>query len=70
MTTRRRPSASQSPARRFLVGPAGREVDRLDVQRVAPVGLLADHTSEHRFFRLDPEGKNSITRWISSLTTA
>jgi hypothetical protein len=28
------------------------ELDLLDVQDVAPVGLVADHASEHRF-RLD-----------------
>jgi hypothetical protein len=58
-----------APAGWFLVGRTGSRLDRLDVQDVPPVGLVADHASEHRF-RLDSREGNSITRSLSSLTTA
>jgi hypothetical protein len=59
-----------APAGWFLVGRTGSRLDRLDVQDVPPVGLVADHASEHRFC-LDSGGAefdHAVT--LSSLTTA
>ena len=56
--------------RRVLAARVVEELDRLDVQDVPPVGLVADHASEHRF-RHDSGGAeldHAVT--LSSLTTA